>query len=778
MTCWYDPCATHEQAARYRSRQFTAVVRQLPVSSAGTFILSLAVTLLFWGQAGHIYLVPWLSSLWTLCFLNLLLWQLHKQAPVEGGSRAIWYLTASFGLAAVLYAVMFVYLFGITDEVGRLILVAITAGCVAVGGWLFACLPQAGMVWVLTSSGGVALGLSLWHWDHYSYLVLLIAFYAALLVAAVLMTSRLFLGSLKAEAELDRQRQVVGLLLRDFEEHASDWLWETDRDGRLRHVSLRLAQAMGAPADALQGQPFVDVIALLSGSTRPQDRARIDRLRRCLAGTVAFSHVVVPVQVNGDTRWWALTAKPLTTEPLSGSPQREIGWRGVCSDITDAQRRELELARLASIDTLTGLANRHRFGVHTASHFTGAKVSPCTLFLLDLDNFKAVNDSLGHAAGDELLQEVARRLLQVVHPDSLLARLGGDEFALFHPIGLSRGEAERYGAKLQAALEQPWTIDEHRVDVRASIGVAVAPADGETAEDLLKASDMALYAAKGVNRRSLRFFDRDMHRQARHKLTLLGDMKDGLRRGEFTVVYQPQVDLATGRLSGFEALVRWKHEERGLVLPADFVPLAEESGLIVPLGAWVLERACADAATWPSHLWVAVNVSAAQLARSDVGQSVTHALRQSGLSGERLELELTESTFMHDSEPVLAVLRGLRARGVRITLDDFGTGYSSLSYLRQLPLDKLKIDRSFVRTLGEPTGGPSLAVARTIAQLAQSMNFQTTAEGIETHGQRKLLQQMGCTFGQGYLFARPLDAAQARAYIDGALSQPASARTQ
>jgi diguanylate cyclase (GGDEF)-like protein/PAS domain S-box-containing protein len=731
------------------------------VSVFGNFTISLAVALIFWNPA-HTFLVPWTSTLWTLSCFAMLLWQLHRREPVLVSRQAVWWLTAGIGLSALLYALMFVRLFAVTGDQDRLTLVAAAAGCIAVGGWLFASLPQAGVAWVVIFCGSVAVGLSARHWETHAPLVGLLASYALILVAAVLVTSRLFLGSLKAESELERQRQLVGLLLRDFEEHASDWLWETDRDGRLRHVSVRLAQAMGAAVDTLQGRSFVDVIGSLSNSARPQDRATIDQLRHCLTGSAAFANVVVPVQIAGDLRWWSLTAKPLPQAPSS-----EYGWRGVCTDITEAQRREMELARLATIDTLTGLANRHRFSVHTAAHFAAATASPCTLFLLDLDNFKTVNDSLGHAAGDELLKEVAQRLSRVVDPESLLARLGGDEFALFHPVGLSRRDAERYGARLQAALEQPWWVDEHRVDVRASIGVAVAPADGDTAEDLLKASDMALYAAKGVSRRTLRFFNRDMDRQAQHKLTLLGDMKDGLRRGEFRVVYQPQVDLASGRLAGFEALVRWRHEERGLVMPADFVPLAEESGLIVPLGDWVLQQACTDAATWPADLWVAVNVSAAQLACSGLEHSVSQALRRSGLGRRRLELELTESTFMRDSEPALSVLRSLRRSGVSITLDDFGTGYSSLSYLRQLPLDKLKIDRSFVRTLGGPTGGPSLAVARTIALLAQAMNFKTTAEGIETAGQRELLEQMGCTFGQGYLFARPLDAAQTAVYIEG-----------
>ena len=717
------------------------------------------LTFVFWSQTQHTVLITWMVSIWAIGLGHVLLWLWQRSRHVSVTRRAAWWLSADIGFSGLLWALLTVHLFGVTGDERRLILVAVAAACIAVGGWLFACLPHAGCTWVVVSCGGVALGLTTRHWGTHAYLVGLLALYGLLLVAAVLITSRLFLASLMAETELERQREVVGLLLRDFEEHASDWLWETDGDGRFRHVSVRLAQAIGTSAESLQGRRLVDVIESLCVSLRAQDRAMLERLRRCLADTAAFSHVVVPVQINGDTHWWSLTAKPL--DPTLGKK----GWRGVGSDITDARRREIDLARLASIDTLTGLANRHRFGVHAATHFLGETVSPCTLFLLDLDNFKTVNDSLGHAAGDQLLKEVARRLSRAVDATSLLARLGGDEFALFHPEGLSRADAECYGARLQAELERPWWIDHYRVDIHASIGVAIAPGDADTAENLLKAADMALYAAKGVSRRTLRFFDQEMDHRARHKLTLLGDMREGLRRGEFTVVYQPQVDLASGRLAGFEALVRWRHPQRGLLAPADFVALAEESGLIVPLGLWVLDQACTEATTWPSHLRVAVNVSAAQLARSDVQQAVLRALGQSGLEGERLELELTESGVMHHSDATLSALSTLRRLGVGIALDDFGMGYSSLAYLQHLPVDKLKIDRSFVLTLDHPNAGSALAVARTIAQLAQSMGFQTTAEGIETCEQRDLLQQMGCTFGQGYLFARPLGAEETTAYI-------------
>lgn len=759
--CWHDESASDERAAQHLARQYDAVIRQLPLASAGHLLTTLAVVVIFWTQINHALLLTWVTGLGAVCVGNHQLARWHRQRPVKVTRTVVWSLAADLGLCALLYSLMIVHLFGVTGAEERLLLAAVTAALIAIGAWLLACLPQVACAWVLVACSGIAIGLTAGHGRTYLTLVGLLLWYGVVLTAAVLVTSRIFLNALKGEAKLERQREVIGLLLHDFEEHASDWLWETDRAGRLRHVSVRLAQAMQAAPETLQGRPFVDLIVSLCDPRTPQDRQMLQRLRDCLASEAAFSDVVVPVRPDGWTRWWSLTAKPL----LDSSAVHQ-GWRGVGSDVTDRRRRELELARLASIDTLTGLANRHHFNALTATHFVGDTVSPCTLFLLDLDGFKTVNDSLGHAAGDQLLQDVARRLLHVIEPESLLARLGGDEFALFHPAGLSKPEAEQYGTRLQAALEKPWWIEEHRVDVRVSIGVASAPADAANADDLLKASDMALYAAKGISRRALRFFDREMHRQAHNKLTLLGDMREGLRRGEFSVVYQPQIDLTTGHLAGFEALVRWHHPERGLVLPADFVSLAEESGFIVPLGVWVLDQACADAASWPSEFRLAVNVSAAQLARSDVQQAVNRALRASGLDSRRLELELTESSFVHRSEATLSILHALRQQGIGIALDDFGTGYSSLACLQHLPLDKLKIDRSFVQTLHEAEDDSALSLARTVAQLAQAMGFQTTAEGIETEQQRDLLRSMGCTFGQGYFFAHPLDATETLAFIN------------
>jgi diguanylate cyclase (GGDEF)-like protein/PAS domain S-box-containing protein len=758
--CWGDPAASVELAAIYRARQYHAVVRQLPLSSLGNLITSLIVTLLFWNNTDHTTLIAWVSLLWAIGLANIGLWwrcrSVPNESPVSG--LAVWLLTADLAAAAALYVGMAVYLFGITDEQGRLLLTAVIAAFIATGTWLFAFLPQAGLAWALIFSIGIGFGLLAMYGATHAFLAGMMGFYGIILVASVLVSSRMFLVGLIAETEIERQRQLVGLLLHDFEIHASDWLWETDRSGRLRHVSIHLAQLIGVPVEDLHGRSLVAVIDSLIGQPSEEERMMIHRFEDCLQQDRPFRNLVVPVRVDGQLRWWSLTAKPL----LDTSAQIE-GWRGISSDITEVRLREQEMIRLANIDSLTGLANRHQFSRRLAECFAKTEV---TLFLLDLDNFKTVNDSLGHAAGDQLLQEVAWRLRAVVGGRDLLARLGGDEFALIHPGLLSRDEAEGYGASLQTALARSWSISEHRIDTHTSIGIGFAPPDADTAEDLLKACDMALYAAKAAGGRTLRFFDREMDVQAQRKLTLLSDMKQGLQRGEFVLYYQPQVAFATGKLVGFEALARWRHPVRGLIPPAEFIPLAEESGLIIPLGAWVMAKACADAVSWPAELLVAVNVSAVQFASSDVSRLVDDSLRDSGLGHTRLEVELTESTLMQDTEAVLTALQALRQNGVRIALDDFGTGYSSLSYLRRLPLDKLKVDRSFVCTIDEPdSDDKARALVRTFVHLAQAMGFETTAEGVENEAQFNTLRRIGCIYGQGDFFAKPQDAQNTNAFI-------------
>jgi diguanylate cyclase (GGDEF)-like protein len=417
-------------------------------------------------------------------------------------------------------------------------------------------------------------------------------------------------------------------------------------------------------------------------------------------------------------------------------------------------RAEALVNHMAHHDALTLLPNRVRFRENLKQDLVRARLDqPIAVLCLDLDNFKAVNDTLGHPIGDALLKSVAERLLNCLNENDTVARLGGDEFAIVQVVGTQPVAATMLAQQLIETIAEPFEIEGHSVVIGTSAGIALAPNDGSDPDELLKNADMALYRAKGEGRGTYRFFEAKMDADMQARRLLEMDLRGALARNEFEVHYQPLVDLHTAKLNGFEALLRWRHSERGLVSPAEFIPLAEEIGLIAPIGAWVLRQACTDAVGWPSDLTVAVNLSPVQFRSRSLALDVVAALGASGLPASRLELEITEAVMLHDTETTLAILTELKALGAHISMDDFGTGYSSLSYLRKFPFDKIKIDQSFVRDLANRP--ESLAIVRAVAGLGSTLGIATTAEGVETIEQLRAVRAEGCTQVQGFLLGRP-----------------------
>lgn len=464
---------------------------------------------------------------------------------------------------------------------------------------------------------------------------------------------------------------------------------------------------------------------------------------------------------NSGRNWRHLKADGSEIEVLTFG--RRVSFEGRDSflvsavDITERRKAEARIAYMAHHDGLTNLANRVMFQERLRHDLERSRlVNKCVAVLcIDLDLFKNVNDSFGHHTGDKLLTLVAERLAADARQDNLVARLGGDEFAMILGGDLSPNEVSARAIQIIETLSEPYQIDGLEAVIGASIGIAISPGDGDTGEELLRNADMALYRAKSEGGGVHHFFEKEMDRHAQMRRDMEIDLRRALATGEFQLHYQPLVDLAQDRIVAFEALLRWHHPVKGMVSPADFIPVAEDIGLIVPLGEWVLREACMQAAGWPSDIKVAVNLSPAQFRSRGLTQTVFSALAQSGLSPLRLELEITESIFLADSDANLATLHQLRDFGVRISMDDFGTGYSSLSYLRSFPFDKIKIDRSFVRDLAERPD--CAAIVRAISSLGRSLNISTTAEGVETMDQLDRLRDEGCTEVQGFLFsaARP-----------------------
>jgi diguanylate cyclase (GGDEF)-like protein len=440
-------------------------------------------------------------------------------------------------------------------------------------------------------------------------------------------------------------------------------------------------------------------------------------------------------------------------QPLAGG-----GSLSTHEDITQRRQAEAQIAHMAHHDALTGLANRLLFREHLVKALKNIDRTKLAVLCIDLDRFKAVNDMLGHPIGDALLRAVGDRLLASARPTDLVARLGGDEFAIVQDGTEQPLAATALASRLIAEIANPFELDGHQVMIGASVGISIAPDDASDPDKLLKNADLALYRAKSDGRDSYRFFEPDMDAKMQLRRTMEIDLRRALKLGEFEVYYQPLITLKSEKISGFEALLRWHHPERGLLPPMEFIPVAEEIGLIGQIGAWVLKQACLEAATWPRDIHIAVNLSPGQFKHRAVVLDVVAALGASSIAPNRLELEITEAVLLQDTGSNIEILDELRNLGVRISMDDFGTGYSSLAYLQKFPFDKIKIDRSFVSDLDRPK---SIAIIRAVTGLGSSLGMQTTAEGVETERQLKTLKEEGCTEVQGYLFSKPVPAAQA-----------------
>lgn len=544
-------------------------------------------------------------------------------------------------------------------------------------------------------------------------------------------------------------------LLEEFENSGQGWFWATDREGQLSYISESAAQMLGVSADQLMGRPLGSLFVLKPGSSGDDDPARSERTLSFLMGAKnTIANLELKLDIDDREIWWALFGRP-----QFDSGRNFVGYRGNGKDITEARRSRQDASRMAMYDSLTGLANRHRMGTRLDSILTAYKTArrSCALMMLDLDRFKQVNDTLGHPAGDELLKQVAQRLERIVASQGEIGRLGGDEFQIILPDIDDRGKLGELASRLIQMISQPYTIEGSRCVIGTSVGIAVAPYDGLDSDELVRSADLALYAAKGGGRGQYRFFSNDLKDVAEERRLIEEDLRDALQDGQIQMHYQPVVRAADNVVTGFEALMRWEHPERGWVSPGVFIPIAEESNLINMLGEWALRRACEDAAAWPAKLRVAVNVSAVQFTTAGFPNIVAQALGASGLNPDRLELEITESVFMGDRTTTDEMFKVLKQLGVRLALDDFGTGYSSLGYLRTAPFDKIKIDRTFVETSTEKDSNNNAAIVAAIISLAKALNMETTVEGVEAFDQLDLVIKQGGTHIQGFIYSKAIE---------------------
>ncbi|ABC63044.1 putative bifunctional diguanylate cyclase/phosphodiesterase [Erythrobacter litoralis] len=544
-------------------------------------------------------------------------------------------------------------------------------------------------------------------------------------------------------------------VLEDIEQSGIGWIWASDADGRLIYLTEGACQHLDRGPEELLGTPLVELFETDpddpdGGTSRPLN-FQLKAHNKLKDLTVRFALRKSASDVK--QTWWSLTAHP----KFDGSGNF-CGYRGNAKDITVEYERKLVDTKLAEYDSLTGLANRHYMNKRLENILAAYKTAKrsCALMMLDLDKFKQVNDTMGHPAGDAVLVQASERLRAIIGDRGEIGRLGGDEFQVILPDIDDRGTLGEIAEKIIKIVSQPYPVeDDKRAIIGTSVGIAIAPYDGVEKEELVKGSDLALYAAKNGGRGQFRFYHADLKDEEQERQALLDDLRQALAAGELQLNYQPVVRADDNQVVCLEALMRWHHEERGSVSPDVFIPVAEESDLIIQMGEWALRQACEDALQWPKSVRVAVNVSAVQFASKSFPETVANVLAHTGIDADRLELELTESVFLGDTDATEETFKMLKSLGVRLALDDFGTGYSSLSYLRSAPFDKIKVDRSFVDSCTEQEKNSAKIIAA-IVGLSNALGMETTVEGVEAFDQLEIVRSKGAKLIQGWLYARAM----------------------
>lgn len=745
--------------ARLRALQY-AGPRHIPFIRGGLQVLAALVTFsLFIDSVPLPLLIAWFVAMvvatWNWALVNRAIADVDRRPMTRGEFRRHATSSAACGLVWAVALTLFVTTGERADDHALwTIVVMLIAGSAATT-------SSAPLATVMFA--GVSGSMATLHFafkGEYGF-SLMVAAFVGVVIYGTIDAAKTFLSARIAEAGAAEKDEVVSLLLREFEENEADWLWQIDVNRLTRSASPRFAFALGVEPDATEGRPFVELLsgaAWGSGDFRPSMRDLADRLHR----RENFSNLLVEVDVAVGRHWWELSGTPIINDEGDFA-----GFRGVGSDVTERRESDEKIAYLARYDTLTGLPNRLMLteAMDDALRYAAQWRTRSAFLMIDLDRFKSVNDTLGHQVGDKLLAKVAERLLGIVGDGISCGRLGGDEFAIVIRDASDRKRVDGVAEEIIEKLSEPYDVQNHTLYIGASVGSAMGPHDGTSVETLMRNADLALYRAKDEGGNGHFRYEPALHADAEERRKLELSLRHAVVKNELLLAFQPVVNVSDERLVSFEALVRWNSPEHGLVSPGKFIPLAEDTRLIVPIGEWVLQEACNQAARWPNDIRVAVNVSGEQLLEPGFSRTVVQALAVSGLPAHRLEVEVTESIFLRDGRTARQTLEEIMALGCSIALDDFGTGYSSLGYLRTLRFSTIKVDQSFVQGAGQGSQ-ESLAIIRAVVAMAQSLDMSTTAEGVETAEQVQMIRDLGCDKIQGYFFGRPMEAIEALALIE------------
>lgn len=739
-----------DQAASIRARQLETAGRLTPVMVLANLVNASVVLVSFWHSPAIRLLGLWGALLFVASAILLIANMrarrkakrrkreriAHSADKTQQGIERFSRLASFVGLV---WGILPLLIMPFEDETSQLAVSIIMAGMMFGGVVLISRIPEAAQAFLIPTTIGFVVGLQLGNDPRNEFLSILALVYASVLWISIRWSYRQFVEQHLSGAAVQHQAQLIGLLLRDFEESTSDWLWQTDASGLLEEIPLPVSGEKSVVSAMAQG-------AAISTLFADNDAKRL--LVSNLEKRQPFRDITL--QVAGEEAvWWSLTGKPVFDSVGNFS-----GFRGVASDVSQSKEIEDRIAFMAHFDPLTSLPNRACLNARLdeISQTPAGEGVVRALLWLDLDNFKWVNDTLGHPAGDELLCQVASRLKQGVKDALIIARLGGDEFAI---LVESRGQDELIAQirALSESLNTPYEIWGSSAHCGASIGVKIVDNYTSDISTLFKHADLALYQAKEAGKRTWCIFSDKLAETARIRRETEVDLHRALENNELLTYFQPQMSASTGEIVGCETLLRWKHPTRGLIGPGNFIKHAEDTGFITRLGDWTLREALRVAKRFPDDMRVAVNISPLQIHSANLLSTIMNALATNCIEPSRLELEITESVLLSDTEFTLERLRKLKELGVRISLDDFGTGFSSLSYLRRFPFDKLKIDKGFVQDIDHSE--ECRAIARATLQLAKALNMVCTAEGVETEGQKQFLTENGCDELQGFLISRP-----------------------
>ncbi|MEQ1541809.1 MAG: EAL domain-containing protein [Novosphingobium sp.] len=732
------------------NRLINAHIRILKPMIAGTLLNAAVIVAALLGEVDSLGLALFAASTTAAAFHRLWLAEGIERGRRQKRPQKIefalrmnsWWLGANLGLPLALW-------FPHVSAEAQVLLAVCAVAQIASAAYTVRTLPRSATVYSAAQALGLTIGLARQGSPDALGAIAVLLAASGLLVKMAFTARDLFVTRILSDRELADSARTVKLLLNEYEESGSDWLFELDARHRLIGVSPRFAGALGTTAGALEGQDFT---ALFAADASRADLADGLAQRRTVRGLV----LALDAARSEQPCWWSISGRPCY--PGEGE---QVVFRGVITDVTSQRLAESRAQTMAHFDALTGLPNRSRFNDaldETLARLGGEEHA--ALMFIDVDHFKHVNDMHGHPVGDALLRGLADRVAALVQQSGLggtaplVARMSGDEFAVVVTGNNACDHAVRLAECLQAAMNEPLMVEGSEFVCTLSIGIALAPFHADSKPLLQSYADIALHAAKSGGRAMWEMFEPGMDTALHERHTLARDLRQAVARGELRLFVQPLVEVASEEMTGYEALLRWQHPERGLVPPDHFIPIAEETGLIVPIGEWVIRSAFAEAASWPGGETIAINLSPVQLGSPNLLAVIVSALAETGLDPARVEFEITEGVLLHNSEANLEVLRRMQTLGLKIALDDFGTGYASLNYLLTFPFDKIKIDRRFISELA--TRAESRAIVGAVIALANQLGMCTLAEGVEEPAQLDTLRQHGCRMVQGWLFGKAL----------------------